>query len=93
MAARDGDGEGSLSREMDDLESLISMTDVERLKTAWRQEKAAPEIFQFEAALIQRVKEQIQLMVCPQSFQNPNLCLIPWINMDNNFVSNFLFRS
>ncbi|XP_060668700.1 DNA replication complex GINS protein SLD5 isoform X2 [Ziziphus jujuba] len=62
MATRDGDGEASLSRETDDLESLISMTDVERLKTAWRQEKAAPEILQFEAALIQRVREQIQLM-------------------------------
>lgn len=59
-----GDGEGSVSRDIDDLESLISTTDVERLKRAWRQEKAAPVIFQFEAALIQRVKEQIQLMVC-----------------------------
>ncbi|KAF3456372.1 hypothetical protein FNV43_RR01022 [Rhamnella rubrinervis] len=62
MASGDGEGEGSVSGDIDDLESLISTTDVERLKRAWRQEKAAPEIFQFEAALIQRIKEQIQLM-------------------------------
>ncbi|KAM1189691.1 hypothetical protein FF1_025569 [Malus domestica] len=29
---------------------------------AWRQEKAAPEILQFESALIRRIAEQIQLM-------------------------------
>lgn len=54
---------GSRQGSMDDYQSLISMTDVEHLKRAWRQEKAAPEILQFEAALIQRIKEQIQLMV------------------------------
>ncbi|XP_068328047.1 DNA replication complex GINS protein SLD5-like [Pyrus communis] len=37
-------------------------TDVELLKRAWRQEKAAPEVLQFESALIRRIIEQIQLM-------------------------------
>ncbi|PON64932.1 hypothetical protein PanWU01x14_121090 [Parasponia andersonii] len=46
----------------DDYESLISTTDVEHLKSVWRREKAAPEIFQFETALIERIREQIQLM-------------------------------
>ncbi|XP_065863845.1 DNA replication complex GINS protein SLD5 [Euphorbia lathyris] len=46
---------------MDDYQTLISTTDVELLKTAWRNEKAAPEILQFEAALVQRIKEQIEL--------------------------------
>ncbi|XP_059646072.1 DNA replication complex GINS protein SLD5 [Cornus florida] len=54
-----GAGEGS---EMDDYESLIATTDAERLKQAWRNEKAAPEILQFETSLIQRSREQIQLM-------------------------------
>ncbi|KAL6990094.1 hypothetical protein U1Q18_015842 [Sarracenia purpurea var. burkii] len=47
---------------MGDYESLISTTDAELLKRAWRIEKAAPEILQFEAALVQRSREQIQLM-------------------------------
>ncbi|XP_048440491.1 uncharacterized protein LOC125477433 isoform X2 [Pyrus x bretschneideri] len=38
-------------------------TDVELLKRAWRQEKAAPEVLQFESALIRRIIEQIQLMI------------------------------
>ncbi|PON93165.1 hypothetical protein TorRG33x02_110710 [Trema orientale] len=46
----------------DDYESFISTTDVEHLKRVWRREKAAPEIFQFETALIERIREQIQLM-------------------------------
>ncbi|CAL8991103.1 unnamed protein product [Prunus brigantina] len=46
----------------DDYEALMSMTDVELLKSSWRQEKAAPEILQFESRLIKRVREQIQLM-------------------------------
>lgn len=48
--------------ETDDYESLISMPDVEHLKRVWRREKAAPEIFQFEFALIGRIREQIELM-------------------------------
>lgn len=47
----------------DDYESLIATTDVELLKRAWRNEKAAPEILQFQASLVQRSREQIQLMV------------------------------
>lgn len=55
---------GEWSREqIDDYETLISTTDVELLKRAWRNEKAAPEILPFEEALIKRAKEQIQLMV------------------------------
>lgn len=48
---------------MDDYESLIATTDAELLKRAWRNEKAAPQILRFEAALIQRSRQQIQLMV------------------------------
>ncbi|KAK7381744.1 hypothetical protein VNO80_00291 [Phaseolus coccineus] len=47
---------------LDDYDSLIATTDVELLKRAWRNEKAAPEILRFEFHLISRVKEQIQLM-------------------------------
>ncbi|XP_047342210.1 DNA replication complex GINS protein SLD5 [Impatiens glandulifera] len=57
-----GSGEGFESSAMDDYESLISTTDVEILKRAWRNEKAAPEILQYEASLVQRSQEQIQLM-------------------------------
>ena len=42
----------------DDYESLIATTDVELLKRAWMNEKAAPEILHFQT------REQIQLMVC-----------------------------
>nr|XP_027090828.1 DNA replication complex GINS protein SLD5-like isoform X2 [Coffea arabica] len=48
---------------MDDYESLISTTDAELLKRAWQNEKAAPQILRFEAALIQRSREQIKLMM------------------------------
>lgn len=48
---------------MNEYETLMSTTDAELLKTAWRNEKAAPEILQFQAPLIKRAKEQIQLMV------------------------------
>ncbi|KAL5785023.1 hypothetical protein ACOSQ2_007415 [Xanthoceras sorbifolium] len=40
----------------------MSTTDVELLKTASRNEKAAPEILQFQAQLVKRAREQIQLM-------------------------------
>ncbi|KAG9152569.1 hypothetical protein Leryth_024338 [Lithospermum erythrorhizon] len=39
---------------MDDYETLISTTESELLKRAWRNEKAAPEILPFEADLVQR---------------------------------------
>ncbi|XP_058210964.1 DNA replication complex GINS protein SLD5 isoform X3 [Rhododendron vialii] len=47
----------------DDHESLSSTNDAELLKRAWRTEKAAPEILQFEAGLVQRSREQIQLVI------------------------------
>ncbi|XP_059310936.1 DNA replication complex GINS protein SLD5-like [Lycium ferocissimum] len=46
----------------DDYESLLSTTDAELLKRAWRNEKSAPEILQYETALVQRSREQTQLM-------------------------------
>ncbi|OAY56148.1 DNA replication complex GINS protein SLD5 [Manihot esculenta] len=55
-------GEESTSAIMDDHETLISTTDVELLKRAWRNEKAAPEILQYESSLVQRIKEQIELV-------------------------------
>ncbi|KAK8998855.1 hypothetical protein V6N11_070037 [Hibiscus sabdariffa] len=50
------------AEQIDDYEALISTTDVELLKKAWRNEKASPEILPFEEALVKRAKEQIQLM-------------------------------
>ncbi|CAM8975046.1 unnamed protein product [Rhodiola kirilowii] len=47
---------------IDEYESLIGTTDVELLKKAWRHEKVAPEILRFETALVQRSREQVQLM-------------------------------
>ncbi|KAI3515588.1 hypothetical protein L1887_14489 [Cichorium endivia] len=54
-------GTGGFSA-MDDYETLISTTDADLLKRSWRNEKAAPEILQFESSLVQRSREQIQLM-------------------------------
>ncbi|XP_010558447.1 PREDICTED: DNA replication complex GINS protein SLD5 [Tarenaya hassleriana] len=48
--------------QMGDYETLISSSDVELLMRAWRNEKAAPEILQYEAALVERTKEQIELV-------------------------------
>ncbi|XP_012084097.1 DNA replication complex GINS protein SLD5 [Jatropha curcas] len=56
-----GSVEESTSAFVDDYETLISTTDVELLKRAWRNEKAAPEILHYEASLVQRIKEQIEL--------------------------------
>lgn len=47
---------------MDEYESLMATSDVELLKRAWRNEKSSPEILQFQASLVQRSREQIQLM-------------------------------
>ncbi|KAK9672305.1 hypothetical protein RND81_12G091200 [Saponaria officinalis] len=47
---------------MDDYESLMATSDVELLKKAWRDEKSAPQILHFQAPLVQRSYEQIQLM-------------------------------
>ncbi|CAN4128038.1 unnamed protein product [Withania somnifera] len=57
-----GDASGYSAGLDDDYESLLSTTDAELLKRAWRNEKAAPEILQHETALVQRSREQIQLM-------------------------------
>ncbi|KAJ1427997.1 GINS, helical bundle-like domain superfamily, partial [Sesbania bispinosa] len=54
--------DGGPTQLTDDYDALISTTDVELLKRAWRNEKAAPEILRFETDLIARVREQIQLM-------------------------------
>ncbi|GAB4842995.1 hypothetical protein Ancab_012973 [Ancistrocladus abbreviatus] len=61
MASGLEDGSG-LPMSMDDYESLMATSDVELLKRAWRNEKGAPEILQFQADLVQRSREQIQLM-------------------------------
>ncbi|CAH2044680.1 unnamed protein product [Thlaspi arvense] len=45
-----------------DFETLASTSDVELLKRAWRNEKAAPEILQYEGALVERAKGQIELV-------------------------------
>lgn len=68
MAEDTGDGS---TAEMDDYETLMSTTDAELLKTAWRNEKAAPEILQFQAQLVKRAKEQIQLMVSAKKISKP----------------------
>ncbi|KAI5445731.1 hypothetical protein KIW84_013819 [Lathyrus oleraceus] len=61
MASRSVDGEQSTQAE-DDYNAMLSTTDVELLKRAWRNEKAAPEILPFQSDLIARVREQIELM-------------------------------
>ena len=60
---------------MDEYESLMATSDVELLKKAWRNEKSAPEILEFQISLVQRSREQIQLMVYIFDFPfhlNPN---------------------
>lgn len=66
MASRSVDGEQSTQAE-DDYNAMLSTTDVELLKRAWRNEKAAPEILPFQSDLIARVREQIELMVASQT--------------------------
>jgi GINS complex subunit 4 len=51
------------SWEDEDSASAAATTDVELLKRAWRNEKAAPEILPFDSALVSRAREQIQLLV------------------------------
>ena len=51
-------------------------TDVELLRRAWRNEKAAPEILRFDSPLVSRVREQIQLLVrLPLLLSSPSLLL------------------
>lgn len=42
--------------------NILETTDVELLKKAWRNEKASPEILRFQSDLVQRAREQIQLL-------------------------------
>jgi GINS complex subunit 4 len=51
------------SWEDEDSASAAATTDVELLKRAWRNDKAAPEILPFDSALVSRAREQIQLLV------------------------------
>lgn len=62
----------------EEFETLSSTSDVELLKRAWRNEKAAPEILQYEGALVQRVKGQIELVV---NCLNPSIffCIVFFI--------------
>lgn len=53
---------GAAAAATDDYDFLSSTNDAELLKRAWRTEKAAPEILQFEAGLVDRSREQIQLV-------------------------------
>ncbi|KAL5720709.1 hypothetical protein ACHQM5_013352 [Ranunculus cassubicifolius] len=46
----------------DENSSSASTTHVELLKRAWRNEKASPEILQFEPGLVQQVRKKIQKM-------------------------------
>ncbi|EYU29677.1 hypothetical protein ABFS82_07G004600 [Erythranthe guttata] len=64
-----GAGESSAA---DDYESLMSTTDAELLKSAWRNEKAALEILKFNEDLVHRSRQQIQLMeeMVDESSQN-----------------------
>lgn len=63
MASESAEEGGSTLPMDDDDETLISTPDVEPLKRAWRNEKAAPDILPFEDKLISRVTAQIQLQV------------------------------
>lgn len=57
-----GSGVWNQEEEEERASAIEATTDVELLKRAWRNEKAAPEILQFESELIQRSREQIQLL-------------------------------
>jgi hypothetical protein len=50
----------------------VGSSDVEILKRVWRNEKAAPDILPYEARLIERVHEQILLMVSHTHFAYAN---------------------
>ena len=76
-----GAGQWSTAQ-IDDYETLTSTTDVELLKRAWRNEKAAPEILPFDEALVKRAKEQIQLMVLfIYQSQNPHYLFVSRENL------------
>ncbi|XP_051113604.1 DNA replication complex GINS protein SLD5 [Andrographis paniculata] len=56
------DASAELGSAADNYNSLMSTTDAELLKTAWRNEKAAPEILKFDSDLVQRSRQQLHLM-------------------------------
>lgn len=58
MESGSGDGSSAFTATNDDLPM-----EAELLKRAWRNEKAAPQILQFDADLVQRSRELIKLMV------------------------------
>ncbi|WOL16179.1 hypothetical protein Cni_G24961 [Canna indica] len=63
MASSLGLGSGMWSEEAEiDASLLEGTTDVELLKQAWRNEKAAPEILKFQGPLVLRIREQIKLL-------------------------------
>jgi GINS complex subunit 4 len=62
--------------------SAAATTDVELLKRAWRNEKAAPEILHFDSALVSRAREQIQLLV-----SIPPLGLLCTLNIPGNYAN------
>lgn len=62
MASGSRSGLWSQEEEEERASAIEATTDVELLKRAWRNEKAAPEILHFESELIQRSREQIQLL-------------------------------
>lgn len=76
-------------------EEAALVSDVDRLKIVWRNEKAAPEILAYQSDLISRLSEQIQLMeeTIADSSSEPNQSLqIHLFTMDVNRAS-FLVRS
>ncbi|XP_010442373.1 PREDICTED: uncharacterized protein LOC104725406 isoform X2 [Camelina sativa] len=49
---------------------MMLTSDIKLLKRAWRNEKAAPGILQYEGALVERAKEQNELVIEKFLFHN-----------------------
>ncbi|KAL2613779.1 hypothetical protein R1flu_025471 [Riccia fluitans] len=56
-------GIGGLVDSLDELGTDEVASDVVLLRRVWQNEKCAPEILPYEASLVERVREQIQLMI------------------------------
>ncbi|KAI8012128.1 hypothetical protein LOK49_LG06G03153 [Camellia lanceoleosa] len=80
-----GSGEGSM---MDDYKLLISTTDAELLKRSWRNEKAAPEILQFELSRFEIHEETVEESMT--SGVNPLTISLYQMDLD---MTQFLLRS
>lgn len=52
--------------EQDEETDIVSISDGEQLKRAWKDERAAPEILAYQGELLERVKEQVEFQVGPQ---------------------------